>query len=98
MTSNQHFVHWYADRTYGPLPEVTVWNAPIWLYKGLMVLWALWLAISLFQWLRWCWTALRKDGAPSASRRRRGLRAKAVEDPSTEGSARRASSKRARVS
>ena len=62
MLSNHNFVQWYADRTPGDLPHVTLWTAPVWIYKALMLLWALWLAISLIQWLRWGWAAFRKGG------------------------------------
>lgn len=63
MLSNRNFVQWYADRATGKLPELTVWTAPVWIYKAMMLLWALWLAISLIQWLRWGWAAFRKGGA-----------------------------------
>jgi hypothetical protein len=62
MLSSHNFVQWYADRTPGDLPHVTVWTAPVWIYKALMLLWALWLAIGLIQWLRWGWAAFRKGG------------------------------------
>jgi hypothetical protein len=62
MLSNHNFVQWYADRTPGDLPHVTLWTAPVWIYKALMLLWALWLAIGLIQWLRWGWAAFRKGG------------------------------------
>ncbi|HEX5660058.1 MAG TPA: hypothetical protein VFX59_22835, partial [Polyangiales bacterium] len=69
MQSSQSFVQWYVDRTPGPLPAITVWSAPMWIYKSLMLLWALWLAASLVAWLRWGWAAFRKGGA---TRRGRG--------------------------
>ena len=76
MMSNRNFVQWYADRTAGDIPEVTVWSAPLWIYKCLMLIWALWLAASLVQWLRWGWVVFRKDGGfrpkPPGTRRPRG--------------------------
>jgi hypothetical protein len=71
MLSKHNFVQWYADRTPGDLPDVTVWTAPVWIYKALMLLWALWLAISLIQWLRWGWLVFRKGG-PRRSKPPRG--------------------------
>jgi hypothetical protein len=44
------------------LPDVTIWSAPLWTYKAVMLLWALWLAGSLLRWLRWGFTALRSGG------------------------------------
>ncbi|MDB4985558.1 MAG: hypothetical protein JWN04_736 [Myxococcaceae bacterium] len=63
MLSSHNFVQWYSDRTPGDLPPITVWTAPVWIYKALMLLWALWLAAALIQWLRWGWVAFRK-GSP----------------------------------
>ena len=60
MLSSHNFVQWYSDRTPGDLPPITLWTAPVWIYKALMLLWALWLAASLIQWLRWGWAAFRK--------------------------------------
>jgi hypothetical protein len=63
MLSSHNFVQWYSDRTPGDLPPITVWTAPVWIYKALMLVWALWLAASLIQWLRWGWAAFRKNSA-----------------------------------
>ena len=104
MMSNQNFVQWYADRTHGQLPEVTVWSAPIWLYKGLMLLWALWLAASLIHWLRFGWVALRKGGGyrPNPNRRSRprtrGIRGTPGPTPPPEGPAGSADTERAGIS
>jgi hypothetical protein len=62
MLSNQNFVQWYVDRVPSALPELTVWSTPLWIYKSLMLIWALWLAASLVGWLRWGWAAFRKGG------------------------------------
>ena len=79
MMSNPNIVQWYAERTHGQLPELTIWNAPIWLYKGLMVFWALWLAASLIHWLRFGWLTLRKGGAyQRSSGRPRGSRRRSI--------------------
>jgi hypothetical protein len=49
---------WYLDRQ-GPTTEpVTVVSAPIWVYRTLMLAWALWLAWRLLGWLRWGWQSL----------------------------------------
>jgi hypothetical protein len=78
MLSSQNFVQWYVDRTPGSLPEISVWSAPMYIYKSLMLVWALWLAVGLIQWLRWGWAAFRKGGsrrkAPGGPLVGRGMR------------------------
>lgn len=59
---NGHLV-WTLDRQTGAaLPVWTTISAPLWLYRGLMLLWALWLAISLVDWLRWGWHCYTEGG------------------------------------
>jgi hypothetical protein len=53
---------WFADRAGPELPTAWVISVPLWLYRGLMLLWALWLAYSLLQWLKWGWTCFTADG------------------------------------
>ncbi|HVZ31819.1 MAG TPA: hypothetical protein VG963_05305, partial [Polyangiaceae bacterium] len=76
MLSNRNFIQWYTDRSPGAFPEVTLYSAPLWIYKAVMLLWALWLAASLVYWLRWGWTAFRKGG---------GFRPKPRSGPRTSG-------------
>jgi hypothetical protein len=63
VNSSNQLLHWYTDRTGGAIPAVSVWSAPLWIYKALMLFWALWLASSLLRWLRWGWSAFRSGGA-----------------------------------
>ena len=46
---------WYQDRSGAELPGVWVVSVPILVYRGLMLAWALWLAVRLLGWLRWGW-------------------------------------------
>ncbi len=46
---------WYQDRSGPELPGVWVVSVPILVYRGLMLAWALWLAVRLLDWLRWGW-------------------------------------------
>jgi hypothetical protein len=62
MGSTDQLLRWFADRTPGAFPDVTIWSAPLWTYKALMLLWALWLAGSILRWLRWGFSALRSGG------------------------------------
>jgi hypothetical protein len=108
MLSNRNFVQWYADRTPGDLPHVTLWTAPVWIYKALMLLWALWLAIGLIQWLRWGWAAFRKGGPRNDKEPHKpprgsgpvdpGARSKSDSSPPGGGPPDGANSERARVS
>jgi hypothetical protein len=48
-------LNWYLDRHGPEIAPVTVVSAPIWVYRALMLAWALWLAWRLLGWLRWGW-------------------------------------------
>jgi hypothetical protein len=105
MLSSHNFVQWYADRTPGDLPAVTVWTAPVWIYKAIMLLWALWLAVGLIQWLRFGWTSFRKGWPPRQPGPPRGTgssdatsRTKSDSTPPGGGPTDGANSERARVS
>jgi hypothetical protein len=62
MDSTDQLLKWYADRTGGTFPDVTVWSAPLWVYKALMLLWALWLASRIIFVLRWGFATMRSGG------------------------------------
>jgi hypothetical protein len=53
--SSAFLLNWYEDRTTGTLPQVWVISTPVWIYRILMLLWALWLAFALLRWLKWGW-------------------------------------------
>ena len=53
--SSGHSLHWYQDRTDSLLPTAWVITVPLLAYRITMLLWALWLAMALLQWLRWGW-------------------------------------------
>ena len=53
-------LRWYQDR--GDFPGVTLVSLPLWVWRGIMLAWALWLAWSLIGWLRWGWGALSAGG------------------------------------
>ncbi|MFK7963259.1 MAG: hypothetical protein AB8C46_04755 [Burkholderiaceae bacterium] len=53
--SSAYRLNWYADRSDALMPQATVVSAPLWVYRVLMLAWALWLAWSLLNWLRWGW-------------------------------------------
>ena len=55
--STAYLLNWTQDRVGEALPPVTLTTVPLLAYRGLMLAWALWLAWSLLNWLRWGWGA-----------------------------------------
>ncbi|MFI4937989.1 MAG: hypothetical protein ACHQJ6_05715 [Candidatus Berkiellales bacterium] len=53
---------WYQDLTANLLPRAWVLSLPMYIYRILMLLWALWLAFSLVRWLRWGWNCFSVEG------------------------------------
>ena len=48
-------LHWYSDRVALETHSAWVISSPLWLYRVLMLAWALWLANALMQHVRWAW-------------------------------------------
>jgi membrane protein YdbS with pleckstrin-like domain len=44
------------------MPQPWVLSLPLFVFRILMLLWALWLAYSLLKWLRWCWQCFTEGG------------------------------------
>lgn len=69
--SDAYHLNWYQDRTAAhPLPRPWVISVPLWVYRALMLLWSLWLANTLLNWLRWGWACFTagqpwRDAKPS---------------------------------
>ena len=60
--SSSSLLQWFDDRT-GPVPESPyVLSVPTLTYRGAMLAWALWLAVSLLRWLRWGWLSFSTGG------------------------------------
>lgn len=55
-------LNWYQDRSASTLPTATVISIPLLSYRILMLIWSLWLAISLLNWLKWGWQCFSTDG------------------------------------
>lgn len=55
-------LNWYQDRSQAILPTATVISVPLMAYRILMLLWSLWLAVSLLNWLKWGWGCFSMDG------------------------------------
>ncbi len=52
---------WFEPRVIESLPQPAAFSVTIWVYRLFMLLWALWLAIALIQWLRWGWDQFRHE-------------------------------------
>jgi hypothetical protein len=60
--STAYSLNWYQDHSAATLPRPWVLSLPLWTYRLLMLGWALWLAYSLLDWLRWGWNCFSADG------------------------------------
>jgi hypothetical protein len=60
--SSAETLRWFVDRSEGVLPSPSIVSVPLLVYRGAMLLWALWLAVSLLAWLRWGWRAITSGG------------------------------------
>ncbi|MGX2040500.1 hypothetical protein ACWJKU_10270 [Methylocaldum sp. MU1018] len=60
--SDPYHLNWYQDRSGPTLPRPWIVSAPVWIYRVLMLAWALWLAYSLLDWLRWGWSCYASGG------------------------------------
>jgi hypothetical protein len=60
--STNTVLNWYTDRIGPATPSAGVLSMPLWIYRGLMLAWALWLAKSLLRWGAWAWRALAAGG------------------------------------
>lgn len=60
--SSAYLLHWFQDHSSATLPQAWVVSVPIWIYRFLMLAWALWLASALMRWLRWGWGCYTTGG------------------------------------
>ncbi len=60
--STGNMLYWYADAALNKTPAIAVYSLPLWVYKAVMLAWALWLAFALVRWVRWGWQCLTQDG------------------------------------
>ena len=60
--SGSFLLKWYQDRvTGGLLPQPMVLSIPMMAYRITMLIWALWLAFHLLQWVKWGWSCFTND-------------------------------------
>jgi hypothetical protein len=55
-------LNWFADGSDSFLPVASVISVPLWIYKALILIWALWLSFALLRWLPWVWKCFSSDG------------------------------------
>jgi hypothetical protein len=55
-------LRWFADRSIGALPVASVFSLALWVYKVLILAWALWLSFALLRWLPWAWRSFTMQG------------------------------------
>jgi hypothetical protein len=60
--STAYNLNWYADRVGSPTAHAWVLSVPLYVYRFLMLAWALWLASSLIGWLKWGWESFTMGG------------------------------------
>jgi len=53
---------WFNDQSSGALPQPTLISVPMWVFNVLMLVWAIWIAASLVQWLKWAFGAWTSQG------------------------------------
>jgi hypothetical protein len=81
--STYQSLHWVMDRTATLLPRPWVFSLPVWVYRGLMLAWSLWLALALLRWLKWGWGCFAREGVWRKSRFK--LKKGRVKEPGPEG-------------
>ena len=55
-------LQWFSDKTNGLLPQVSVLSISTIFYKGIMLVWVIWLSFAFLGWIKWAWKALGKLG------------------------------------
>ena len=60
--SSGNRLFWYDDRLSGQVPEAWLVSMPLWAYRLFMLAWALWLARSVIDWVRWGWLGFATGG------------------------------------
>jgi hypothetical protein len=60
--STAYNLNWYQDRIGAMSAKAWVVSVPLFVYRLLMLAWALWLAFALLRWLRWGWNCYSAHG------------------------------------
>jgi hypothetical protein len=60
--STASMLSWFQDRSGPVLARPWVLSVPLLVYRLAMLLWAIWLAVSLLRWSRWLWSCFGEGG------------------------------------
>lgn len=60
--SRGNALSWFADQSAAAMPVANTLSVPMWIYKALILGWALWLSFALLRWLPWTWQCFARDG------------------------------------
>ncbi|MBW1759711.1 MAG: hypothetical protein JRI88_05255, partial [Deltaproteobacteria bacterium] len=60
--SNNFHLYWTQDRIGEIMPQPWVLSLPQLVFHLLMLIWAIWLALSLLKWLKWGWASFGMGG------------------------------------
>lgn len=60
--NNAYELRWYQDKVLNDLSSIWIVSVPMFVYRILMLLWALWLAFSLIKWFQWGWQCFIQGG------------------------------------
>jgi hypothetical protein len=60
--SSNYILRWYEDISGAVFPQGFFFSLPIWVYRTLMLIWSLWLALCLTKWIKWGWIAFCTGG------------------------------------
>ncbi len=90
IKGNQSYANnlkWFADRSDATLDQAWVITSPLYIYRVIMLAWALWLAFSLLGWLKWAWSCFSANSiwlpsAPKPKKEKKGGKGKWLLAPS----------------
>jgi len=86
--SSGHVLRWFSDSTTGPMPGARVLSLPMFTYRIVMLVWALWLAGTLLGWLKWAFSCWSRGGRwkrrPRKKTNTNGKEDRSAEKPVTE--------------
>jgi hypothetical protein len=60
--SSAYNFFWYQDRSSLTLPQGWFLSFPIWVYRGVMLLWSVWIAANISKWVKWSWDGFSYRG------------------------------------
>ncbi|MEL0083347.1 MAG: hypothetical protein VW985_09960, partial [Gammaproteobacteria bacterium] len=79
--SSSYLFNWYQDRIPSDYVQTSVFSVPLWVYRALMMVWALWLAFSLLSWTRWGWQSFSTAGLWKDAQWRQARKAQKADKP-----------------